>query len=133
MARNHMDLTLQKPRTELVHMIERLLVSKPLKEGEEFEYIPIDPVESVKPTLHSAPKKGDVSIAAMLVDNLQKLPSEELKQILSIVSHEMEGRTVSPRSPSKPLDVSMTPVHEVSSVLQSLIKEGALRTNIPQL
>ena len=31
----HMDLTLEKPRTELVLMTERLLTGKPLKEGED--------------------------------------------------------------------------------------------------
>ena len=70
-------------------MIERLLVDKPLKEGEELEYIPIDPAEPMEPTEHSTPKIGDVSIAAMLVDNVQKLSAEQLKQILSTVSHEM--------------------------------------------
>ena len=30
-------------------------------------------------------------------------------------------------------DVSIGPVHEVSSILQTLLKDGALRTNIPKL
>ena len=38
-------------------MIERLLAGKPLKEGEELEYIPIDPAESVEPIPHSTLKK----------------------------------------------------------------------------
>ena len=96
--RTHIDLTLEKPRTGLVLMIDRLLADKPLKEGEGFEYILIDPAEPVEPTPHSTPKKGGTSAAAMLVDNLKKLSSEELKQILSSVSHEMEGRRVPTRS-----------------------------------
>ena len=128
-----MDLTLEKPRTELVIMIDRLLTGKPLEEGEELEYIPIDPPEPVEPTPHSTPKKSDVSVAAMLVDSLHKITTEELKQLLSTVSHEMEGRRVPPRSPSKPLNASLTPAYEVSSIHQSLIKEGALKSNISKL
>ena len=30
-------------------------------------------------------------------------------------------------------DASMGPTHEVSSILQTLLKEGTLRTNIPKL
>ena len=30
-------------------------------------------------------------------------------------------------------DASMGPTHEVSSILQTLLKEGAFRTNIPKL
>ena len=37
------------------------------------------------------------------------------------------------RSPSKPDNASESQAHEVSSILYSLIKEGALRTNIPKL
>ena len=98
-------------------MIENLLAGKPLKEGEELEYIPIDPAEPVEPASHSTPRKDGVSVAAMLVDNPQKLSAEQLKQILSTVSHEMEGTKVSPRSPSKPLDASLKPAYEISSVL----------------
>ena len=65
-----MDLTLENPRTQLVLLIERWLAGKPLKEGEKFKYIPIEPVIPVKPTLYSTPKKGNVCVAAMLVVNL---------------------------------------------------------------
>ena len=44
----------------------------------------------------------------------------------------MEARHVPYRSPTKP-DASVSSAHEVSSILHSLIKEGALRTNIPKL
>ena len=36
-------------------------------------------------------------------------------------------------APSKPENASLYQAHEVSSILHSLIKEGALRTNIPKL
>ena len=87
----------------------------------------------MEPIPHSKPRKGDVSVVAMLVDNLQKHSVEELKQILSTVFHETKGRHVPSTSPSKPLDATFTPVHEIFLVLQSLIREGAFRTNIPKL
>ena len=37
------------------------------------------------------------------------------------------------RSPCKPENASLTQAHEISSILHHLIKEGALRTNIPKL
>ena len=45
----------------------------------------------------------------------------------------MDARQVPIRSPSKPENATLTQAHEVSSILHSLIKEGALRTNIPKL
>ena len=43
--------------------------------------------------------------------------------MLSSIQLEMKSRQ----------DASVTPVHKVSSILQTLLKEGALRTNIPKL
>ena len=100
----HIDLTEEKPWTEVILVIEKLLTVKPLK-GEELEFIPIDPaepVEPVKPTPHSTCKKGDVPVSAMLADNLQKLSIEEIRQILSSVLYEMGGRRV-------PLEVPQSP------------------------
>ena len=48
---------------------------------------------------------------------------QELQQILSAIQLEIKSRQ----------DTSVSPVHEVSSILQTLLKEGALRTNIPKL
>ena len=39
-----MNLTLCRPRAEMVLIIERLLAGKSLEEGEEYEYIPICPI-----------------------------------------------------------------------------------------
>ena len=44
----------------------------------------------------------------------------------------MDDRHVPHKSPSKP-DASGPQPHDVSSILHSLIKEGALRTNISKL
>ena len=51
----HIDLTLGRPRAELVLIIERVLTGKPLKE-EGYEYIPIDSFEPVEPTPYYTPK-----------------------------------------------------------------------------
>ena len=51
------------------------------------------------------------------------MPTQELQQLLSSLQHEMRTRQ----------DASMGSVHDVSSVLQTLLKEGALRTNVPKL
>ena len=48
------------------------------------------------------------------------------------ISKEMDDRHVTHKDPSKP-DASGNHPHDVSSILHSLIKEGALRTNIPKL
>ena len=71
--------------------------------------------------------------ATLLADQIKSLQTEELKQILSAISREMEARHVPNRRPPKPENMSLTHAHEVSSILHSLIKEGALRTNIPKL
>ena len=44
----------------------------------------------------------------------------------------MEERRIPLGNPSKPLDSSLTHAYDVSSVLHSLIKERAFRTNFPK-
>ena len=51
------------------------------------------------------------------------MTTQELQQIMSVVQLEMRGRQ----------DASLGSAHEVSAVLQTLLKEGILRTNIPKL
>ena len=88
----------------------------------------------VKGSAHfSSPKKGEEPAAPLLEEQIKSLQTEELKQVLSAISQEMEARQVPNRSPPKPENVSLTQAHEVSSILHSLIKEGAPRTNIPKL
>ena len=77
--------------------------------------------------------KGEETVAPLLAEHIKFLQTDELKQILSAISQEMEARQVPNRSPSKLKKASLTQAHEVSSILHSLIKEGALRTNIPKL
>ena len=54
---------------------------------------------------------------------MKHLGTQELQKVLSIVRTELRHRQ----------DTSFSPVQEVSSILQTLLKDGALRTNIPKL
>ena len=51
------------------------------------------------------------------------MSTQELQQLLTSLQQEMRTRQ----------DASMGSVHDVSSVLQTLLKEGALRTNVSKL
>ena len=51
---------------------------------------------------------------------------------MAAIFKEMEERHVTHKGPSEP-DASGYQPQDVSSILHSLIKEGALRTNIPKL
>ena len=67
-----------------------------------------------------------------LVEHLKSLHTSELKQIMTAFTREMDARHEPQGSPSKP-DVLGSQHQDVSSILHSLIKEGALRTIIPKL
>ena len=51
------------------------------------------------------------------------MSTQELQHIMSVLQLELKGRQ----------DASLGSAHEVSVVLQTLLKEGTLRTNIPKL
>ena len=51
------------------------------------------------------------------------MPMQELQQLLTSLQQEMQNQQ----------DASLGSVHDVSLVLQTLLKEGALRTNISKL
>ena len=106
--------------------VQKLLEHKPLEEGERYELIPIEPegrrgAEGPQP--HSTPRKKAEPLASVLTEQVKQLQSQELQQLLSAVQIEMRSRQ----------DTSISPVHEVSSILHTLLKDGALRTNIPKL
>ena len=65
---------------------------------------------------------GQQPVATVLAEQFKHLGSQELQQILSVIQLEMKSRQ----------DASIVPVHEVSSILQTLLKNGALRTSIPK-
>ena len=120
------QLTIQKPHLSILPIVTKLLADKALEEGEEYEYIPIEPLEpkgAGGPGKHSTPKRAEEPVATALAKHLKSLETQELQQIMSAIQLEMKSRQ----------DASMGPVHDVSSILQTLQKEGALRTNIPKL
>ena len=91
-----------------------------------YEFIPIEPVEQKGdggPQPHSTPNKKAEPIATVLAEQFKQIESQDLQQILSAIQIKMRSRQ----------DVSISPAHEVSSILQTLLKDGALRTNIPKL
>ena len=116
-----MQLGLHKPSSGMLTIISKLLQDKALEEGEEYEYIPIQPLD---PGDCSTPrKKGGPAAPDALPYELKQMPTQEIQQLLTSLQQEMKNRH----------DASIGSVHDVSSVLQTLLKEGALRTNIPKL
>ena len=121
-----MQLAIHKPRLSILPIVMRLLENKALEEGEEYVFIPIEPVEPKDAggsDIHSTPKNKPEPVATTLAKEIKHLESQELQQILSAIHSEIKSRQ----------DASVSLVHEVSSILQILLKERALRTNAPKL
>ena len=125
----HMHLTLDRPRKEIISIVSELLENKALEEGEGFEYIPM---ETEGAPQFSSPKKGEDPVIPQLVEHFKSLQTSELKQLMTALTREMDARHELHGSPSKPGTLG-SQHKDVSSILHSLIKEGALRTNIPKL
>ena len=79
----------------------------------------------------STPKKGEDPVIPELVKHFKSLHTNELRQIMAALSKEMDDRHV-PKDISPRPDGSGPTPQDVSSILHSLVKEGALRTNIPK-
>ena len=75
------------------------------------------------PQPHSTPKGKAEPVASVLTEQMKQLGTQELQKVLSTVQAELRHRQ----------DTSFSPVQEVSSIRQTLFKDGALRTNIPKL
>ena len=121
-----MQLTIQKPHLSILPTVTKLLEDKALEQREKYEYIPIEllePKNAGGPGKHSTSKRGEEPVAIALAKQLKSLESQELQQIMTAIHLEMKSRQ----------DASMGPAHEVFSILQTLLKEEALRTNIPNL
>ena len=121
-----MLLTIRQPPSSALNIVNKLLENKPLEEGEKYELFPTEPegrrgVEGPQP--HSTPKRKAEPLASVLAEQVKQLESQELQKLLSAVPIEMRSRQ----------DASFSPVHETSSILHTLLKDGALRTNIPKL
>ena len=116
-----MQLGIYRPKSAMLTIVNKLLHDKELEEGEDYEYIPIPPLD---PEDHSTPKKkGGPAASKALTQGIKHMPTQELQQLLSSLQQEMRTRH----------DATMGSAHDVSSVLQTLLKEGALRTNVPKL
>ena len=120
----HMKLGLHKPQTSILQIVNKLLQDKTLEEGEDCEFILLKPLDPTVSGVHSTPQKGENPTAAdALADQLKQMTTQELQQVMSALQLEMRGRQ----------DVSLGSAQDVSAVLQTLLKGGALRTNIPKL
>ena len=54
----HMQLGLHRPHASIFPIVSTPLLDKALEEGEEYEYIPIKPLDPRGPRKHSTPQKG---------------------------------------------------------------------------
>ena len=61
----HMKLGLHKPQTSILRNANKLLQDKALEEGEEYEYIPIKPLNPTGSGVHSTPKKEEILLLQM--------------------------------------------------------------------
>ena len=113
----------KRPQADTFHIVVKLLADKALEEGEEYEYMPIEPLDTRGAGKHSTPKKRGEPVATASAKQLKSLETQELQQIMSALQQEMKNRQ----------DASLGSTHDVSSILQTLLKEGAFRTNIPKL
>ena len=104
----HIHLLIKKPHPNIFPIVFILLADNAPEEGEEYEYIPSNLL---------IPEVLEV-LGSILLQKEERnlLPPVALQQ-------EMKSRQ----------DASLGPAHDVSSVLQTLLMKGALRTNIPKL
>ena len=71
-----MQLTIKRPLLSILSIVTKLLENKALKEGEEYEYIPIEPLEpkgAGGSGKHSTPKTGEEPVATPLAKKLKSL------------------------------------------------------------
>ena len=103
-----MQLGLHKPPSSLLSKVSKLLQDKALEEGEDYEYIPIQPLDPGGPGKHSLPKKGEDPAAAHAFPyQLKQMPIQEHQQIMPSLQQEMKSRQ----------DAPLGSAHDVSAVL----------------
>ena len=74
-----MQLTINKPRLSILPTATKLLEDKALEEGEEFEFIPIEPLEpkgAGGPDTHSTPKKKNEPVTTALAKEFKNLDGD---------------------------------------------------------
>ena len=120
-----MSLTIRQPPSSILNIVRKTSGKQISGGGGKYELLPIEPegrrgAEGLQP--HSTPKGKVEPVASVLTEQMKQLGTQELQKVPSIVQTELRNRQ----------DTSYSPVHEVSSILQTLLKDGALRTNIPK-
>ena len=89
----HMQLGLHSPQGSIFQIVSKLLQDKALEEGEEYEYIPIKPLDSRGSwEAFNSQKRGKPAAANALSDQLKNMPTQKLQQIMSILQHELKTR-----------------------------------------
>ena len=76
-----MQLVLHRPWADIFP-----IVTKALEEEEEYEYIPIEPLEpkgAGGPWKHSTPKRREEPAATALAEQLKTMTTQELQNIMS--------------------------------------------------
>ena len=68
-----MNLTVDRPRLEIIPIIAKLLEDKALEERGEYEFIQIEELEAKGSAQFSTPKKGEVPDNALLADQIKSL------------------------------------------------------------
>ena len=71
-----MQLTIHKPGLSIIPIVMKLLEDKALDKGEEFEFIPIEPLKpqgAGGPDIHSTPKKKTEPVATALAKEFKHL------------------------------------------------------------
>ena len=126
MGRGSLAINDKKTQADIFPIVVKLLADKALEEEEKYEYIPIEPLDlrgAGGAEKHSTAKRGEEPVSTALAKQLKSLETQELQQIMSALQQDMKSRQ----------DVSLGSAHGVSSILQTLLKERVLRTNIPKL
>ena len=76
----HMNLTIDRPRVEVIPIIVKVLEDKALEEGEECEYIPIEELVAKGSARCSTPRKGKGHVAPQLAEQIKSLQTAELSK-----------------------------------------------------
>ena len=81
-VRAPMQLAIKKPQLSILPIVTKLLDDKTPVEGDEYEYIPIEPVDPKGAGVlgkHSTPKRGDEPVATALTKQSKSLESQALQ------------------------------------------------------
>ena len=92
-----MNLTLDRPKMEIIPIIAKLLEDKALEEGKKMSNF-----QMKQRGHHIFLLLREEPVIPQLAEHIKSLQTSELKQILAAIPKEMDARHVPHRSPSKP-------------------------------